>query len=137
MPEEAIAHDPILTTMTGSIYRLPDIPVLVRGKTYVKLPSGRDIEVDPEFKRDEPVPAATHEHAQAGNALENLLKQLTGKRTEGDSKPAGCLTTTRKPPCCTPTKGPGVLPTTGRILPFRGTPFWCCRRKGGTPATLA
>jgi hypothetical protein len=69
--------------MPGSIYRLPDIPMLVRGKTYVKLPSGRDIEVDPEFKRDEPVPAAAHEQGQAGNALQDLLKQMTGKRTEG------------------------------------------------------
>ncbi len=49
---------------TGSIYRLPDIPMIVRGKTYVQLPSGMFIEVDPEFKRDEPVPAAVHENGQ-------------------------------------------------------------------------
>lgn len=88
MPEEAIAHDPMSYRyydypMTGSIFRLPDIPMLVRGKTYVKLPSGRDIEVDPEFKREQPVPAAVHEQGQAGNSLQDLLKQLTGKRTEG------------------------------------------------------
>ena len=29
------------------------------------------------------MPAATHENEQAGNALQNLLKQLTGQRTEG------------------------------------------------------
>lgn len=88
MPEETIATDPMAYRYydyprTGSIFRLPDIPVLVRGKTFVRLPSGRDIEVDPQFKRDEVVPAATHENEQAGNALQNLLKQLTGQRTEG------------------------------------------------------
>ena len=88
MPEEAIAYDPMSYRyydypMPGSIFRLPDIPMLVRGKTYVKLPSGRDIEVDPEFKREQPVPAAVHEQGQAGNSLQDLLKQLTGKRTEG------------------------------------------------------
>lgn len=88
MPEEAIAHDPMAYRYfdyprLGSIYRLPDIPMLVRGKTYVQLPSGRNIEVDPEFKRDEAVPAAAHENQQAGSALEHLLKQLTGQRTEG------------------------------------------------------
>jgi len=88
MPEETIATDPMAYRYydyprTGSIFRLPDIPVLVRGKTFVRLPSGRDIEVDPQFKRDEAVPAATHENEQAGNALQNLLKQLTGQRTEG------------------------------------------------------
>jgi len=46
MPEEAIAHDPMAYRYfdyprTGSIYRLPDIPMIVRGKTYVQLPSGR------------------------------------------------------------------------------------------------
>ena len=47
-----------------TVYGRPDIPMLVRGKTYVKLPSGRDIEVDPEFKREQPVPAAVHEQGQ-------------------------------------------------------------------------
>jgi len=88
MPEEAMAVDPMGYRyydypVTGSIYRLPDIPMLVRGKTYVTLPSGRDIEVDPQFKRDESVPAAAHENNQASSALETLLKQLTGQRTEG------------------------------------------------------
>ena len=46
MPEEAIAHDPMAYRYfdyprTGSIYRLPDIPMIVRGKTYVQLPSSR------------------------------------------------------------------------------------------------
>ena len=88
MPVDALAHDPMAYRyydypMPGSIYRLPDIPSLVRGKTYVKLPSGRDIEVDPQFKNDAPVPAAVHENKQSNNALEDLLKQMTGKRTEG------------------------------------------------------
>ena len=81
-------HDPMAYRYfdyprTGSIYRLPDIPMLVRGKTYVTLPSGRDIEVDPQFARDEHVPAAQHENGQANSSLEHLLKQLTGQRTEG------------------------------------------------------
>ena len=88
MPEEAMMHDPMAYRYfdyprTGSIYRLPDIPMLVRGKTYVTLPSGRDIEVDPQFARDEHVPAAQHENGQANSSLEHLLKQLTGQRTEG------------------------------------------------------
>ena len=95
MPEEAMSYDPMAyryfdyprtetTVISGrSVYRLPDIPMLVRGKTYVTLPSGRDIEVDPEFRRDEPVPAAAHENDKANSSLEHLLKQLTGQRTEG------------------------------------------------------
>ena len=80
MPEEAIAHDPMAYRYfdyprTGSIYRLPDIPMIVRGKTYVQLPSGRNIEVDPEFKRDEPVPAAVHENGQAGASLETAHRK--------------------------------------------------------------
>jgi len=88
MPEDAIATDPMAYRyfdypMPGSIFRLPDIPMLVRGRTYVKLPSGRDIEVDPQFKKDEPVPAMMHEHKQAGDSLQELLKSLTGKKTSG------------------------------------------------------
>ena len=81
MPEEAIAYDPMSYRyydypMPGSIFRLPDIPMCA-------VKPGRDIEVDPEFKREQPVPAAVHEQGQAGNSLQDLLKQLTGKRTEG------------------------------------------------------
>ena len=119
MPEEAIAHDPMAYRYfdyprTGSIYRLPDIPMIVRGKTYVQLPSGRNIEVDPEFKRDEPVPAAVHENGQAGASLEHLMKQLTGKRTEGPrpgSKLADSSTTTPKGRFYMHMKGPGKLST--------------------------
>ena len=61
MPEEAIATDPMAYRFydyprTGSIYRLPDIPVLVRGKTYVTLPSGRNIEVDPQLNATKQCP---------------------------------------------------------------------------------
>ena len=88
MPTDAIADDPMAYRyydypMVGSIFSLPDIPTLVRGRTYVKLPSGRDIEVDPEFKNDQPVPAAVHEQGKADSSMEQLLKQLTGQKTEG------------------------------------------------------
>ena len=88
MPEDAIATDPMAYRyydypMVGSIFRLPDIPMLIRGRTYVKLPSGRDIEVDPQFKNDQPVPAAVHEQGKANSTMEQLLKQLTGQKTEG------------------------------------------------------
>ena len=118
MPEEAIAHDPMAYRYfdyprTGSIYRLPDIPMIVRGKTYVQLPSGRNIEVDPEFKRDEPVPAAVHENGQAGASLEHLMKQLTGKRTEGPPpgfKAGGLFDHNTQRPLLH-MKGPGTLST--------------------------
>ena len=114
MPEDAIATDPMSYRyfdypMTGSIFRLPDIPMLVRGRTYVKLPSGRDIEVDPQFRKDEPVPAMMHEHKQAGNSLQELLKSLTGKKTSGPppgSRPVVSLTTTAKRQCYMPTRVP-------------------------------
>ena len=84
MPEEAIAYDPMSYRyydypMPGSIFRLPDIPMLVRGKTYVKLPSGRAIR---SLSASNLCPRV-HEQGQAGNSLQDLLKQLTGKRTEG------------------------------------------------------
>ena len=88
MPEAALAADPMGYRYydyprTGSIYRLPDIPILVRGKTYVRLHNGKDIEVDPQFKHDKAVPAMAHTHDKAANSLEDLLKMLTGQRTAG------------------------------------------------------
>ena len=88
MPLEAMMHDPMGYRYydyprPGSIYRLPDIPMLVRGKTYVKLHNGHDIEVDPQFKHDRPVVSNAHDHGKAVNSLEDLLRMLTGQRTAG------------------------------------------------------
>ena len=87
MPLDALMHDPMGYRYfdyprVGSIYRLPDIPV-VRGKTYVRLYNGKDIEVDPQFKRDRAVPADMHDHGKANASLEDLLRMLTGQRTAG------------------------------------------------------
>ena len=114
MPEDAIAHDPMAYRyydypMVGSIFHLPDIPMLVRGRTYVKLPSGRDIEVDPQFKNDQPVPAAVHEQGQANSSLEQLLKQLTGQKTEGlpaGFKPGGLFEHNTQTPLLDAHEGP-------------------------------
>ena len=86
MPIDAIVQDPMAYRFfdyprPGSIYRLPDIPVLVRGKTYVALPDGRDIEVDPQFKNEQVVPADVHDQSKATSSLEDLLRMLTGQRT--------------------------------------------------------
>ena len=64
----------------GSIYRLPDIPTLVRGPTYVKLPSGQDIQVAPQFKQEVAVPASIHEQTAGKGGMQELLNMLTGKR---------------------------------------------------------
>ena len=92
MPSEAIAHDPMAYRyydypMPGSIYRLPDIPSLVRGPTYVKLPSGRDIEVPAQMKTHAAVPWQVHDNNKAKTSLDDLMKLLSGKRR--DAPPAG------------------------------------------------
>ena len=92
MPSEAIAHDPMAYRyydypMPGSIYRLPDIPSLVRGPTYVKLPSGRDIEVPAQLKSHPAVPGQVHDNNKAKTSLDDLVKLLSGKRR--DAPPAG------------------------------------------------
>ena len=68
MPVEAL-QDPLTFRYydyprPGSIYRLPDIRSLVRGPTFVKLPSGKDIQVPPQMKNDVAVPAQVHENEQ-------------------------------------------------------------------------
>ena len=71
----------------GSIFRLPDIPALVRGPTVVLLPSGKEIQVPPQFKQDVTAPAEMHD-LKAGNLkMEDLLKMLTAK--QGPAAPKG------------------------------------------------
>ena len=92
MPLEAMAQDPMAYRYfdyprPGSIYRLPDIPSLVRGPTYVKLPSGRDIEVPAQLKTNAAVPGQVHDNNKAGTSMDDLVKLLGGKRR--DAPPAG------------------------------------------------
>ena len=95
MPLEAMAYDPMSYRffdypMPGSIYRLPDIPSLVRGPTYVKLPSGRDIEVPAQLKTHPAVPGQVHDDNKGKTSLDDLVKLLSGKRR--DAPPAGYRT---------------------------------------------
>ena len=95
MPADAIAQDPMAHRYfdyprPGSIYRLPDIPSLVRGPTYVKLPSGRDIEVPAQLKTSAAVPGQVHDNNKAGSSMDDLIKLLSGKRR--DAAPAGFKT---------------------------------------------
>jgi len=71
----------------GSIYHLPDIPVLVRGPTVVLLPSGKEIEVPRMARRDIQAKADIHAAVQGQGKLEGLLKMLAGK--QGAAAPAG------------------------------------------------
>ena len=92
MPLEAMAQDPMAYRYfdyprPGSIYRLPDIPSLVRGPTYVKLPSGRDIEVPAQLKTNAAVPGQVHDNNKAGTSMDDLVKLLGGKRR--GAPPAG------------------------------------------------
>ena len=64
----------------GSIYRLPDIPSLVRGPTYVKLPSGRDMQVPAQMKQEVVAPGQIHENQHAKAGLQELMNILQGKR---------------------------------------------------------
>jgi hypothetical protein len=71
----------------GSIYRLPDIPELVRGPTLVLLPSGREIQVPRMARQDIQAKADIHSAVQNGNNLESLLKMLQMKA--GPTAPSG------------------------------------------------
>jgi len=84
MPVEAL-QDPLTFRYydyprPGSIYRLPDIRSLVRGPTFVKLPSGKDIQVPPQMKNDVAVPAQVHENEQGKVGIQELMNMLQGKR---------------------------------------------------------
>ena len=57
----------------GSIYRLLDIPQLVRGPTVVLLPSGKEIEVPRMARRDIQAKADIHAAVQGQGKLQDLL----------------------------------------------------------------
>ena len=71
----------------GSIYRLQDIPALVRGPTVVLLPSGKEIEVPRMARRDIQAKADIHTAMQGQGKLQGLLQLLAGK--QGPTAPAG------------------------------------------------
>jgi hypothetical protein len=71
----------------GSIFRLLDIPQLVRGPTVVLLPSGKEIKVPRMARRDIQAKADVHSALQGKGKLEDLLKILGGK--QGPSAPSG------------------------------------------------
>ena len=59
----------------GSIYRLPDIPQLVRGPTLVLLPSGKEIKVPRMARREIQANADIHaaaEHWETPRVAENV-----------------------------------------------------------------
>ena len=70
----------------GSIYRLPDIPQLVRGPTLVLLPSGKEISVPRMAKTEVRAPADLHASKEGQGKLEELLKLLSGTQK---TAPAG------------------------------------------------
>ena len=63
----------------GSIYRLQDIPQLVRGPTLVMLPSGKEISVPRMARRDIQAKADIHAAVEGNGKLDQLLKLLGGK----------------------------------------------------------
>ena len=113
MPSDAM-QDPLSYRFydyprTGSIYRLPDIPSLVRGPTYVKMPSGKDMQVPAQMKHDVQVPAQGHEDQKAKVGMQELINMLQGKR--GVQAPAGFKTGGRfDRPVQTPLMHPRELP---------------------------
>ena len=74
----------------GSIYRMLDDTRLVRGPTYVRLPSGADIQVPAQMKIDVVCPAQVHDNKDAKTGLQELVNMLQGKR--GNPAPQGFRT---------------------------------------------
>jgi hypothetical protein len=72
---------------TGSIFRLLDIPELVRGPTLVLLPSGKEIKVPRMARNEVTAPAEAFTTQQGQGKLDDLLKLLGGK--QGPAAPAG------------------------------------------------
>ena len=64
----------------GSIFRLADIPTLVRGPTFVLLPSGEEIQVPRMARREIQAKADVHAAMSGTGKLEELLKMLAGKQ---------------------------------------------------------
>ena len=71
----------------GSIFRLLDIPELVRGPTLVMLPSGKEIEVPRMARNEVKAPAEIHQALQGQGNLDGLRKLLAGK--QGPTAPVG------------------------------------------------
>lgn len=71
----------------GSIYRLLDIPQLVRGPTLVLLPSGKEIKVPRMSRSDVSAPADLHDATAGQGKLQDLLKILSAK--QGPAAPSG------------------------------------------------
>ena len=66
----------------GSIFRLPDIPQIVRGPTLVLLPSGKEITVPASAKHEVVAEADIHNATEGNLKLESLLKLLTLKDSD-------------------------------------------------------
>lgn len=71
----------------GSIYRLLDIPRLVRGPTVVLMPSGREIQVPAQVKHMVSSPAETFDVNDSQSKMSKLVRLLTAR--QGRSSPAG------------------------------------------------
>ena len=74
----------------GSIFRLPDIPSLVRGYTIVQMKSGHEVRVPAQLKSMVASPAETHDMQAAQGPMQQLLKVLQGR--QGPTAPAGFKT---------------------------------------------
>ena len=66
----------------GSIFRLPDIPQIVRGPTLILLPSGKEITVPASSKHEVVAEANIHNATEGNLKLESLLKLLTLKDSD-------------------------------------------------------
>ena len=71
----------------GSIYRMLDIPQLVRGPTVVLMPSGKEIQVPAQVKQMVSSPAETFDIKDSKSRMSQLFKLLSAK--QGPSAPAG------------------------------------------------
>ena len=71
----------------GSIYRLLDIPSLVRGPTVVLMPSGREVQVPAQVKHMVSSPAEIFDVRDSQSKMSKLIKLLSAK--QGPSAPAG------------------------------------------------
>ena len=92
MPTDAIYADPCAYRYfdyprPGSIYRLQDIPELVRGPTVVLLPSGKEIKVPAQMKSNVASGAEVHDMNAGHGKMEQLLKILSAK--QGPTAPSG------------------------------------------------
>ena len=95
MPVDAMIADPCASRYydyprPGSIFRLPDLPQLVRGPTVVLLPSGKEIKVPAHMKQEVASPAEVHDMSASQDKMQQLMKMMTAK--QGPSAPSGYKT---------------------------------------------